>query len=248
MSLTLERALYQKSHLYFLAFFACMLAAFWYTYFTRLFQQETWRQHAHGIALILWCLMLVGQPLLIRAKQFAWHRRVGRGSYVLVPILCITTLDLLKYRLAAAPRLERRPLRVRGPGHQLAGRVRHPLRVGDLVPQAAGDPRQVHGGDDLPDVHARDGPHHLHLLAVAGAPPAAHRGQPNVPLVGFFMADAMLVGLSLWDWVSHKRWNVFPFALVVLLAYHWSFLYGYQFAAWQRFCAWFVATVTSMCP
>jgi len=39
----------------------------------------------------------------------------------------------------------------------------------------------------------------------------------------------------------HQRWNVFPFALVVLLAYHWWFLYGYQFAVWQRFCTWFVA-------
>jgi hypothetical protein len=66
-------------------------------------------------------------------------------------------------------------------------------------------------------------------------------GQPNAPIAGFLLADAMLIGLSVWDWVAHKRWNVFPFALVVLLAYHWSFLYGYQASAWQRFCLWFAA-------
>ncbi len=74
-----------------------------------------------------------------------------------------------------------RPLRVRGPGHQLTGRVRHPLRVGDLVPQAAGDPRQVHGGHGVPDVHADHRPHHLHLPSVAGALPSSHRGHAQRP-------------------------------------------------------------------
>lgn len=237
----LERALYHKSHLYFAAFFACMLAGFWYTYFTRLFQQETWRQHAHGIALILWCLMLVAQPLLIRAKQFAWHRRVGRASYVLVPALFVTTLDLLKYRLAAAPRLE--------PGHfafaalvinslvafailyglAIWFRTRPVIHARFMV--ATAFPMFTPITDRIISIYLPLLPPHLPLI----------EGTPNVPLVGFLMADAMLVGLSVWDWVSHKRWNVFPFALVVLLAYHWTFLYGYQFTAWRSFCAWFVA-------
>jgi hypothetical protein len=241
MSLTLDRALYQKSHLYFLAFFACMVAAFWFTYFTRFLHLDTWRQHAHGIALILWCLMLVGQPLLIRAKQFAWHRRVGRGSYVLVPILFITTLDLLKYRLSAAPRLET--------GHfAFAALVINSLVAFGILYGLAIWFRK------RPVIHARfmvatafpmftpitDRIISIYLPSLVPYLPLIE-GTPNVPLVGFLMANAMLVGLSIWDWVSHKRWNVFPFALVVLLAYHWSFLYGYQFAAWQRFCTWFVA-------
>jgi hypothetical protein len=47
-------------------------------------------------------------------------------------------------------------------------------------------------------------------------------GQPNVMLFGFFLADAMLIGLIIWDWYSHRRLNVFPIALVILLTYHWS--------------------------
>jgi hypothetical protein len=239
--MTLERALYRKSHLYFAAFFACMLVAFWSTYFTRLSEMETWRQHAHGVALILWCLMLVGQPVLIRAKQFAWHRRVGRSSYVLVPLLILTTLDLLKYRLSAAPQLE--------PGHfAFAALVINALvAFGILYGLAIYFRRR-------PAIHAR----FMVATAFPMFTPITDRiiatyfpslvarlplieGIPNLPLVGFLLADAMLVGLSLWDGVSHRRWNVFPVALVILLAYHWSFLWGYQFAAWQSLSAWFVA-------
>lgn len=239
--MTLERALYKKSHLYFLAFFACMLAAFWYTYFTRLFEQETWRQHAHGIALILWCLMLVGQPLLILAKQFAWHRRVGRLSYLLVPVLLLTTLDLLKYRLAKSPQL------TAGDFAFVALVVNALIAFGILYGLAIYFRKR-------PVIHARfmvatafpmftpitDRILFIYFPSVAPYLPLME-GQPNAPIAGFLLADVMLVGLSVWDWVAHKRWNVFPFALVVLLVYHWSFLYGYQVAAWQRFCVWFAA-------
>jgi hypothetical protein len=202
---------------------------------------DTWRQHAHGVVLILCCLMLVVQPLFIRAKQFAWHRRVGRGSYVLVPILFLTTLDLLKYRLSAAPQLE--------PGHfAFAALVINALvAFGILFGLAIYFRRR-------PVIHARfmvatafpmftpitDRIIATYLPSLVPRLPLIE-GIPNLPLVGFLMADAMLVALSVWDGISHKRWNVFPVALVVLLAYHWSFLYGYQFAAWQRLCAWFVA-------
>ena len=47
-------------------------------------------------------------------------------------------------------------------------------------------------------------------------------GQPNVMLFGFALADVILVGLCIWDWRSHRRLNVFPIALVVLLAYHYQ--------------------------
>jgi hypothetical protein len=185
--------------------------------------------------------MLVGQPWLIRARQYAWHRRVGRASYVLVPILCVATMDLLRYRLAAVPRLE--------PGHfAFAALVINSLvAFGVLYGLAVWFRRR-------PVIHARfmvatvfpmftpvtDRLISTHLPSVVPRLPLIE-GVPNVPLVGFLMADAMLVGLSVWDWVSHRRWNVFPFALAVLLAYHWSFLYAYRFPVWQQFCAWVLA-------
>jgi len=55
--------------------------------------------HLHGITLILWCLMLISQAYLIRSKRHALHRTIGKFSYVLVPAMVFTTLDLLQYQL-----------------------------------------------------------------------------------------------------------------------------------------------------
>jgi hypothetical protein len=51
----LERTLFEKSDLYFIAFFLFVLVGFWVSYFTNLLDQENYRMHVHGIALILWC-------------------------------------------------------------------------------------------------------------------------------------------------------------------------------------------------
>jgi len=65
-------------------------------------------------------------------------------------------------------------------------------------------------------------------------------GKPIVPVVGFLLADLILVGLSIWDWKSHQRWNVFPVALVLLLMYHYSVLNFYKFEFWKAFSSWIV--------
>src|SRR5262249_26487351 len=64
------------------------------------------------------------------------------------------------------------------------------------------------------------------------------QGQPILPVAGFFLADLMLVVLSIWDWRSHRR-AVFPVVLAVLLAYHASVMTFYRFPFWVAFCAWF---------
>src|SRR5690349_11344418 len=94
----LEKALYQKSYLYFIGFFLFMVWGFWFTYFTRIADQENYRLHLHGVGLILWCIMLIVQPWLIRKGKTAIHRQSGKISYFLVPFMVLTTLDLLKFR------------------------------------------------------------------------------------------------------------------------------------------------------
>jgi hypothetical protein len=50
----------------------------------------------------------------------------------------------------------------------------------------------------------------------------------------------MLVGLSIWDWLSHRRWNVFPLVLIISLLYHYSVLNFHKFTFWKNFSVWFV--------
>ncbi len=53
--------------------------------------------HIHAFLLVLWLMVLVAQPLLIRYKKTGLHRALGKVSYVLVPlIICSFMLMMIK--------------------------------------------------------------------------------------------------------------------------------------------------------
>src|SRR6185369_749212 len=60
-----DSGLYRHSSKFFVTFLALLVWAFWPSYFTRLFEQPSFWFHAHGIALTLWCVLLVVQAQLI---------------------------------------------------------------------------------------------------------------------------------------------------------------------------------------
>jgi len=80
----------------------------------------------------------------------------------------------------------------------------------------------------------------IYFPSVVGYLPTIEQN-PIAPVVGFAMADLILIGLSIWDWKSHRRWNVFPVALVILLLYHYSVMNFYKFEFWKDFSNWFYA-------
>ncbi len=237
----LEKSLYQKSYLYFIIFFLCMLWGFWFTYFTKMLDQENYRMHLHGAALILWCMMLILQPYLIRAKKTKVHKVTGKFSYILVPMLLFTTIDLLKYKLHGRESLSN------------ADNLFVALVLNALVAFVILYGLAIH--------HRRKGTIHARYMLSTAFPmftPITDRiisiffpsvlaylptvdGFPNVVVIGFAMADILLVILCIWDWRSHRRWNIFPFVLVLLLGYHFSVLNFYKYPFWVRFCEWFAA-------
>ena len=79
---------------FFVAFLLSTLIAFWPTYFTRMEQMASWRVHAHGAFLFAWLLLLIAQGWLIRNRRGAWHRALGKVSYVLAPLVVISALVL----------------------------------------------------------------------------------------------------------------------------------------------------------
>ena len=56
---------------------------------------------------------------------------------------------------------------------------------------------------------------------------------------GFAIADAILVGLVIWDWQKNGR-RVFPIALAIVVAGQAAILNLHRFALWQAFGPWFV--------
>jgi hypothetical protein len=239
IKINLEKSLYQNSYLYFVVFFLFMLWGFWITYFTRLLDQENYRMHLHGLALILWCLMLVVQPYLIRAKKITVHKKIGKFSYLLVPFLLFTTIDLLKYRVQGNSELS-------NSANYFIALVLNAL-VAFIILYGLAIYHKSKG-----TIHARymlctaftmftpitDRIISIHFPSLLRFVPTID-GNPVAPIFGFAVADILLLILCIWDWRSHKRWNVFPFVFLLLIGYHFSVLNFYKYPFWVNFCEWF---------
>ena len=81
---------------------AVSVLGFWTPYFSRLTAAQG-LAHVHALMMLAWIGMLVAQPMLIRSRQLAWHRRVGKASYVVVPLMIISALLLAQLRMRTVP-------------------------------------------------------------------------------------------------------------------------------------------------
>lgn len=76
---------YARTPLYFVLVLAAGLWGFYPSYLAQLRETDL-GHHAHGLTAFAWMLMLIVQPLLIRLRRRALHRRVGQLAYVLAPL------------------------------------------------------------------------------------------------------------------------------------------------------------------
>src|SRR5262245_22679609 len=236
---TADRFLNRNGAFAFAAFFLFALWAFWPSYFSRLSSQPDFRLHTHGIAMTSWCVLLIAQAWLIRTRQKSFHRTLGKLSYVLVPFVVIATLNLVHSRVRGMTSPS--PLGL----FQLALMVNAVPVFVTLYALAMYYRR-------APAIHARymlctvfplftpvtDRLIFSNFPSIAMMVPTLD-GAPLVPVAGFLLADAILLGLVLWDGFSNQNWRVFPLALVLLVAYHASVLSFYRFEAWASFARWF---------
>ena len=75
---------------------------FWKPYFSRLTAAQG-LAHLHTAAMLAWIGMLVAQPWLVHTRRLAWHRRLGKSSYVMVPAIVVTALLLAQLRISEVP-------------------------------------------------------------------------------------------------------------------------------------------------
>jgi hypothetical protein len=236
----LDKFLYRNTGLCFSVFFVFVLWAFWPRYFSDVLGQKEMRFHTHGITLTLWCILLILQAYLIRTKHKRTHQLVGRFSYLLVPLIIVTTINLKHFRMQGSNMLADRPY------YSLAlilnGLVLFTLLYGLAIYYRR-----------TPLVHAR----YMVSTMFAFFTPVTDRiisrhfkpllqlvpvleGKPIAPVIGFAMADLLLLILLLWDWRTNRRLDVFPIALGLFVLYQASVLTFYHFAFWRAFGAWFV--------
>ena len=75
----------------------CVLAVlgFWPSYFAKFFNGTanfTFYLHFHATLMMLWISMLIIQPILVRKKNLQAHRLVGKSSYILFPMMCMSII------------------------------------------------------------------------------------------------------------------------------------------------------------
>lgn len=77
------------------------LAGFYRSYISHFphFGDFKWMIHIHFLVFSCWFALIVIQPLLIQKRQFELHKKLGRISYFLIPVLIITIIGLRAEKL-----------------------------------------------------------------------------------------------------------------------------------------------------
>jgi hypothetical protein len=223
----------------FILFLIAALTAFWPRYFGLLGEVPIDPHfHAHGVTMTLWCLLLIVQPVLIRKNFRKLHRILGYFSYLLVPLIFFSIIDLLLFRFNGIPAL-----------------YNFHLFFVALVVNSAVAFLIVYG---LAIYFRKNVQLHARFMVVTVftiLTPVTDRltyrffpeliqyvpmldGSPIVQTVGFVIADVILLLLILWDWLSGRKPYAFGASLGIMLLLQYSIMNFYKFDFWRTFSEW----------
>jgi hypothetical protein len=84
---------YKRSSYLFMAVLLMAFVGFYRTYFGLFprFEGITAALHVHALTLLLWMGILIAQPFLIRGQKLELHRLIGKLSYVVMPLVVVST-------------------------------------------------------------------------------------------------------------------------------------------------------------
>ncbi|MDQ3277058.1 MAG: hypothetical protein M3Q06_01950 [Bacteroidota bacterium] len=89
--------LYTNAGYWFLLFIPLVAIGFYPTYFAVFFQPTASVIHIHFALMAVWVVVLVVQPFLFKYKKLTLHRTIGKFTYVLVPLLLISTFLMIRF-------------------------------------------------------------------------------------------------------------------------------------------------------
>ena len=102
MEKQVKKLQFDLSGYYFFGLVLLVCLGFWPSYFAKFFYGTahfSFYFHFHATVLILWISLLIIQPILIRNKQVAIHRMLGKISYLLIPLIFISIILLSHSRI-----------------------------------------------------------------------------------------------------------------------------------------------------
>jgi len=224
---------FDTSGYYFIALFALAIIGFWPSYFAKFFDGTadfTFYFHFHAFFAVLWIFMLIAQPILIRNKKFELHRKIGKLSYILVPLIFISIILLAHSTL-------------KGPKENLGLELWIPLK--DLLIFAVGYAIAIKYRHTM-SIHARG----MIVAGIVLIEPALVRFilyiffpdsgfDPRGYLATISLVHIILIGLILAERKQKVgRW-VFPLALGLYIFVHAILVFQIRIPPWQAFAEWF---------
>jgi len=238
--MNLTHALHRNSVLFFGGFLVFAFYAFWPRYFHNPLSVLDYHVHLHSVFATTWCVMLVAQAFLIRTNQRSTHRQVGRLSFILAPLVFLSTLSAFHNVMQAD-------------GMSPHGQHLLALMIGEVILFASMYGLAMYYRDN-PAVHARYmictplpmiGPVFNRILNFNFAsqidllPKIDGHALPQLITVP---ATLMIIGaLAAWDWRSHRRLDVFPAILMGFVVLEGTPFFLHLVPAWGGFVEWFLS-------
>jgi hypothetical protein len=225
-SLTLD--LNRRAVFFFAALLLLSIPAFWPSYLFPPKPIPEARVHLHGLLMLAWMLLLIIQGGLIRGGNRPLHRALGRISYVLVPLIVVSTLSVLHLRL----------------NQKIDAELLYFLYIIlSLTAVFAFSWAMAMRNRATPAVHAR----YMICTALALVDPILgrvvffHAGiePPGMQVVTYALVDAILLWLAYRDRASGIR--VFPFMLAVFVMVQIPTFFIFRLEAWPKFAQWLAA-------
>ncbi len=88
---------YNNSGYWFLLIIVLVFFGFYKSYFSVIFEPRAPVIHIHFVLMVLWIALLITQPFLIKYKKRSLHRKLGKISYIIVPLALITGFLVMRY-------------------------------------------------------------------------------------------------------------------------------------------------------
>ena len=225
---------FEKSGYYFIGLVVLVILGFWPTYVSKYFDGTAnfnFYFHFHAFLASLWIALLIAQPILIKKKKLNIHRKIGKLSYVIIPLLFTSIILLKHYRIDGKI--------TDGLGASLWLQVKDLVIIGIMFTIAIINKQNT-------QIHARA----MIATGIVFIEPTLGRfiiltllPEPDCILgLAITVAIMYLLIISLII-IERKQFNgrwVFPLLLLLYLIFHYLIFFQVSFSFWDDFAKWFV--------
>lgn len=226
---------YNNIWILFFTILAVAFLGFFKTYFGLFdtFNQIPFAHHIHTLLFLLWFVLLLMQPYLIKKRKLKLHRLLGKFSYVLMPLIIVSIFSVTKSQyhreLLLLPRSE-----------CIANLI---IPIPQLILFVA---LYI-----LAIVHVKNTGYHMRyiigstLVLIGPGLGRAFISQmgmtfPQGVQFSFLVTELVLVGLILYDIKKHRQYKPYAILLAVFFLCHLGWFFIPQSLLWQSLCGQFV--------